>query len=42
MRAYSQDLRERVAYVVAQGTPKTVIARTFAVSVASVKKYAAL
>jgi transposase len=42
MRAYSQDLRERVARAVAAGTPKTVIARTFSVSIAAVKKYAAL
>jgi transposase len=42
MRAYSQDLRERVAHAVAAGTPKTIIARTFSVSIASVTKYAAL
>ena len=42
MRAYSSDLRERVARAVAQGIPKSVVARTFSVSVASVTKYVAL
>jgi transposase len=39
MRAYSQDLRERVAHAVATGMPKAVVARTFSVSYASVTKY---
>jgi transposase len=39
MRAYSQDLRERIARAVAAGRPKTEVARTFSVSVASVTKY---
>jgi transposase len=42
MRAYSQDLRERVARAVAAGTPKAVVARTFSVSYASVTRYVAL
>src|SRR5436309_1032174 len=42
MRAYSQDLRERVAHAVASGQPKSVVARTFLVSVASVTKYVSL
>jgi transposase len=42
MRAYSSDLRERVVRAVAQGIPKSVVARTFSVSVAAVTKYVAL
>jgi transposase len=42
MQASSHDLRERVAHAVAAGTPKTTVARTFSVSIASVTKYTAL
>ena len=42
MRAYSEDLRERIAQAVVAGHPKTDVARTFSVSVASVTKYMTL
>ena len=39
MKAYSQDLRERIVRAVGQGMPKSQVARTFAVSLATVKNY---
>ncbi len=42
MRAYSIDLRERVVQAVEAGTSKAVVARTFQVSLATVKRYVAL
>ena len=42
MKAYSQDLCERVVRAVASGQSKTHVARTFSVSLASVKKYVQL
>jgi transposase len=42
MKAYSQDLRERIVQAVAAGQPKRTVARTFSVSYATVSKYARL
>jgi transposase len=39
MKAYSLDLRERVVQAVAQGMTKSRAARTFSVSLATVKNY---
>jgi transposase len=39
MRAYSNDLRERVVRVVAEGRPMREAARRFGVSVSAVKRY---
>ncbi len=39
MRAYSQDLRQRVLRAVDQGTSQAEIAKTFAVSIATIKRY---
>jgi transposase len=39
MKAYSIDLRERVVRAVASGMTKSRVARTFAVSLATVKNY---
>jgi transposase len=39
MRAYSMDLRERIVQAVASGQPQTVVARTFGVGVATVRRY---
>ena len=39
MKSYSLDLRERIVTAVAGGMAKTVAARTFGVSYASVKRY---
>lgn len=39
MNAYSLDLRERIVQAVAGGMAKTVAARTFGVSYATVKRY---
>lgn len=39
MRAYSTDLRERIVQAVADGQPQTVVARTFGVGVATVRRY---
>jgi transposase len=41
MDAYSLDLRERIVRAVAAGQPKTAVARTFQVSLSTVKRYAA-
>jgi transposase len=40
MKAYSQDLRERIVRAVEHGMTKSRAARTFAVSLATVKNYA--
>jgi transposase len=39
MKAYSQDLRQRVLRAVDQGQTQAEIAKTFAVSVATIKRY---
>lgn len=39
MKAYSQDLRQRVLRAVDQGHPQVEIAKTFAVSTATIKRY---
>jgi len=39
MKAYSQDLRQRVLRAVDQGTSQAAIAKTFVVSVATIKRY---
>jgi len=39
MKAYSLDLRERIMHAVATGMTKSRAARTFAVSLATVKNY---
>src|SRR6266852_801737 len=39
MKAYSQDLRQRVLRAVDQGTTQAEIAKTFAVSTATIKRY---
>jgi transposase len=39
MKAYSLDLRERIVQAVADGMPKSVVARLFAVSVATISNY---
>jgi transposase len=41
MKAYSTDLRKKILDAVDRGMPKSVAARTFRVSRASVKRYAA-
>ncbi len=39
MKAYSQDLRQRVLRAVDQGKTQAAIAQTFAISVATIKRY---
>jgi transposase len=39
MRAYSLDLRRRVVAAVDAGTPRAEVARTFQVSLATIKRY---
>jgi transposase len=39
MKAYSQDLRERVLRAVDQGYPKAEIVQLFGISRASIKRY---
>src|SRR5438034_8190697 len=39
MKAYSQDLRERILRAVDQGKPRTEIARLFGVSESTIKRY---
>ncbi|GHO81910.1 hypothetical protein KSD_96810 [Ktedonobacter sp. SOSP1-85] len=39
MKAYSQDLRERVLRAVDRGCPRTEIVRLFGISRASIKRY---
>jgi transposase len=41
MKAYSEDLRKKILEAVDRGMPKSVAAKTFSVSRASVKRYAA-
>ena len=42
MRPYSEDLRARIVAAVESGMPKTEVARTFGVSLSSVKRYCRL
>ncbi|HYU74828.1 MAG TPA: IS630 family transposase [Ktedonobacteraceae bacterium] len=42
MRAYSQDLRQRILHAVDQGKPRAEIIRTFEVSRATIKRYVKL
>src|SRR5947209_4783901 len=39
MRAYSQDLRQRILHAVDQGKPRAEIIKTFEVSRATIKRY---
>jgi len=39
MKAYSEDLRERVVRAVAIGTPRSEVAATFAVSVPTIERW---
>jgi len=39
MKAYSQDVRQRVLLAVDQGTHQAEIAKTLAISVATIKRY---
>ena len=39
MKAYSTDLRERVVLAAKQGMPQAEIARVFAISLSSIKRY---
>ena len=39
MNGYSKDLREKIVAAVGRGTPKSQAARTFGVSLSSVKRY---
>src|SRR5918999_28470 len=41
MRAYAIDLRERILHAVARGQPKAAVARTYRVSLSTVKRYTA-
>jgi transposase len=40
MRAYSEDLRKKIVAAIERGVPKAQAARTFDVSLSSVKRYA--
>ena len=40
MRAYSEDLRKKIVSAIERGMPKAQAARTFDVSLSSVKRYA--
>jgi transposase len=40
MRAYSEDLRKKIVAAIERGMPKAEAARTFDVSLSSVKRYA--
>ena len=40
MRAYSEDLRKKIVTAIERGMSKTEAARTFSVSLSSVKRYA--
>jgi len=42
MKPYSEDLRKKIVSAVERGMPKTVAARTFGVSLSSVKRYSRL
>ena len=39
MRAYSEDLRKKIVTAIERGMPKAQAARTFDVSLSSVKRY---
>ncbi len=39
MKAYSQDLRQRVLRAIDQGKKQAEVAETFAISIASIKRY---
>ena len=39
MKSYSEDLREKIVVAVERGMPKSEAARTFDVSLSSVKRY---
>jgi transposase len=41
MQAYSLDLRERIVRAVEGGQPRAAVARTFQISLSTVKRYAA-
>jgi transposase len=40
MNAYSEDLRKKILQALSRGTTKSEAARTFGVSLSSVKRYA--
>ena len=42
MNAYSEDLRKKIVEALAQGMGKSEAARTFSVSLSSIKRYAKL
>lgn len=42
MNAYSEDLRKKIVEAVERGMPKTEAAKTFGVSISSVKRYVAM
>ena len=42
MKAYSEDLRERIVEAVKRGMGKSEVARTFGVSLSSVKRYVSM
>src|SRR5919107_2492200 len=39
MKAYSEDLRQKIVDVIRRGTPKAQAARTFGVGISTVKRY---
>lgn len=39
MKAYSEDLRQKIVDAIRRGMPKTQAARTFAVGISTVKRY---
>lgn len=39
MKAYSQDLRQRVLHAIDAGQSQAVVAQTFSVSIATIKRY---
>ncbi len=42
MKAYSEDLRQKVVQAVERGMPKSQAARLFGISLSSVKRYSRL
>ena len=40
MKAYSEDLRRKIADAIERGIPKAQAARTFGVGISTVKRYA--
>ena len=40
MKAYSEDLRQKIVDVIERGMPKAEAARTFGVGISTVKRYA--